>query len=229
MDSNINRSGIEQLLQAAGIMKTKGTIKTENLSPPNSTQLPTQEITQAQKNLETISNIELLNLNNLLPADYRVGLSPTEITHIHVKHKIAVLHHTMTTIEKLKHTKEELYQKIDSKRPYNLTSSGNDKKKKMKNSENIYDTESDDESKQFKQEFNDEKLRDPNSEFKIFFVPDEDRFKFNGNGEKNKSRNGSGNGSKIGSGNGSKNGSKNGSGNGSKTGNGTKNGKLTNS
>ena len=47
----------------------------------------------------------------------------------------------------------------------------------MKNSENIYDTESDDESKQFKQEFNDEKLRDPDSEFKIFFVPDEDRFK----------------------------------------------------
>ena len=72
-----NRSGIEQLLQAASIMKTKGNPVQTGSSPLGGPNIPNNlsnfiqisPISTSQNqnnNLETITNIELLKLNNKL-------------------------------------------------------------------------------------------------------------------------------------------------------------------
>ena len=104
-------------------------------------------------------NSELLKINSKLPPpeNYKLTLNND---HIEIRNKIAILHHLVSTIEDLKNTKNSLYRQIDSR-------------KKLETPPLICETDSDDESREFKQKFRDELKANPAKPFTIIFLDKE--------------------------------------------------------
>ena len=149
---NNRATGIDQLLQAANIMQSQEEV---------------QNISESQ--IDPVVNTELLKLNNKLTSRYKLPLANGDDTHLDIKNRIAVLHHTITTIENLKNSKEQLYRKIEDRKPFIKNYHNNNDSNQAQNNL-VYDTESDEESRQFKQKFHDQKLQNPTNPFRIIFV-----------------------------------------------------------